>query len=77
MPFTKFICTSEGYPQTLGMIDLTHIKSMGVVLRDCMNGPFRLELDYIKAIKTISYRDYDNLDMRPPRTTNLTSNENL
>ncbi|EDO40199.1 predicted protein [Nematostella vectensis] len=49
MPFSKFILTNSGYLQDHQM-DIPRMRTFGITLADNNDGPFSLEIDYIKAV---------------------------
>eukprot|EP00112_Aurelia_sp_Birch-Aquarium-sp1_P017928 Seg4208.2 transcript_id=Seg4208.2/GoldUCD/mRNA.D3Y31 product="Complex I intermediate-associated protein 30 mitochondrial" protein_id=Seg4208.2/GoldUCD/D3Y31 len=50
IPYSKFILTNQGFLQD-NQMRFDKIKSFGFSLSDKKNGPFHLEIDYIRAIK--------------------------
>ena len=50
IPFTKFLMTYQGYLQD-EQVDFTNIRTLGVSISDKNNGPFGLEIEYIKLVK--------------------------
>ena len=63
IPFSEFLLVSMGYVQNeQAMINSTAIKSLGISIADRIEGPFRLDLKSIKAIrmdKEVSDMDAD------------------
>jgi NADH dehydrogenase [ubiquinone] 1 alpha subcomplex assembly factor 1 len=49
IPFTALRSTIFGRPMNAPPVDLARIRSIGLYILDGQDGPFRLEVDYIKA----------------------------
>eukprot|EP00794_Sanderia_malayensis_P020622 gene20622-22657_t len=67
IPYSKFILTSHGYLQDF-QADFNKIRSFGFSVSDKKNGPFNLELDYIRVLKKyvqpveFPYQEKDHYD---------------
>lgn len=51
VPFGSLEQTAHGEPVRAGPIDLSAVKSIGVYIADGNDGPFRLEIDWIRAYR--------------------------
>jgi NADH dehydrogenase [ubiquinone] 1 alpha subcomplex assembly factor 1 len=57
LSFDSFILTNRGYVQDFHIkFAPQNVRTIGVLLADRTNGPFRLEIDYIKAVEMPSLR---------------------
>jgi monofunctional biosynthetic peptidoglycan transglycosylase len=53
LPFETFQATFRGYvPRGSGPLDPTRIRQMGILIGDKKEGPFALEIDWVKAYRT-------------------------
>jgi len=53
LPFETFQATFRGYvPRGSGPLDPTRIRQMGILIGDEKEGPFALEIDWVKAYRT-------------------------
>lgn len=51
VPFDSLEETAHGQPVNVDPIDLSAIKSIGIYIADGIDGPFRLEVDWIRAYR--------------------------
>ena len=55
LPFETFQATFRGYvPRGSGPLDPTNIRQLGILIGDEKEGPFALEIDWVKAYRTVS-----------------------
>jgi|TARA_B100001750_G_scaffold226122_1_gene218628 hypothetical protein len=55
LPFETFQATFRGYvPRGSGPLDPTNIRQLGILIGDEKEGPFTLEIDWVKAYRTVS-----------------------
>ena len=55
LPFETFQATFRGYvPRGSGPLDPARIRQMGILIGDEKEGPFALEMDWVKAYRTSS-----------------------
>lgn len=51
MPFSELRTTVFGQPVRVAPIDLTNVKRIGLYILDGKDGPFRLEVDSVRAYR--------------------------
>ena len=49
VPFDSLEATAHGEPVRVDEVDLSALKSIGIYIADGQDGPFRLEVDWIRA----------------------------